>query len=352
MSAPPSDHLSARGHAWVPGRSQRLAACMVTSPQGGFVNLVAADDGRILARAQSLSLRREVRLGSLPSCLIFPSGWQFHCDDHDAVDRIVGADRRNLLHWWEAWHSRLVLAMVPIVAGGVLIWRWGLDLLVALAVALTPAGLPERIDDGHVAFIDQVMADPSALDDGQKGRVRHVFHDIVSVAPEPPFGPYTLLFRDIDGLGPNAFALPGGTIIVTDALVRTFPDPNVIAGVLGHEIAHVSEQHGLKRVYRSIGTFLLVALIAGDVGPIVEDMLLEGALLLSLARSRDQELEADRIGIGLAFEAGYDPEALVHLFEHLSGDNDVPSWLSTHPTLDERVPAILRMADSIGTTAQ
>lgn len=332
MSVSASERLSIKGEAWVLGRSQRLSACMVMSPREGFVNLVAADDGRILARAQTPSLRREVRLGSLPSCLTFPSGWQFHSDDHDAVDRIVGVDRRNLLHRWEAWHSRLVLAMVPIIAGGVLIWRWGLDLLVALAVALTPAELAERIDDGHVAFIDQVMADPSTLDNGQKRRVRLVFHDIVSVAPEPPFGPYTLLFRDIDllfrdidGLGPNAFALPGGTIIVTDALVRTFPDPNVIAGVLGHEIAHVSEQHGLKRVYRSIGTFLLVALIAGDVGPIVEDMLLEGALLLSLARSRDQELEADRIGIGPAFNAGYDPGALTHLFEHLSGDSDMPS---------------------------
>lgn len=336
----------------MPGTSQRLAALMVMSPQGGFVNLVAADDGRVLARARPPSLRRETRLGNLPSCLTFPSGWQFHSDDHVAIDRRVGADRRNLLHRWEAWHSRLVLAMIPIVAGGVLIWRWGLDLLVALAVALTPAGLAERIDDGHVAFIDQVMAVPSALDEGQRESVRLVFRDIVFVAPEPPYGPYTLLFRDITGVGPNAFALPGGTIIVTDALVRTFPDPDVIAGVLGHEIAHVTEQHGLKRVYRSIGTFLLVALIAGDVGPIVEDMLLEGALLLSLARSRDQELEADRIGIGLAFDAGYDPAALVHLFEHLSHASDVPSWLSTHPALDERVPAIRRTANHISQSAR
>ncbi len=325
---------------------------MVMSPQGGCVNLVAVDDGRVLARAPLPSLRRETRVGSLPSCLAFPSGWEFHSDDHDAIDRLVGADRRNLLHRCEALHSRLVLAMIPIVAGGALIWRWGLDLLVALAVALTPAGLPQTIDDGHVAFIDQVMAVPSALDEGLQERVRRVFQDIVSVAPEPPYGPYTLLFRDITGVGPNALALPGGTIIVTDVLVRTFPDPDVIAGVLGHEIAHVTEQHGLKRVYRSMGTFLLVALVAGDIGPVVEDMLLEGALLLSLARSRDQELEADRIGIGLAFDAGYDPEALVHLFEHLSHASDVPSWLSTHPTRDERIPVIRRTADHLGKTAR
>ncbi len=317
------------------------------SPQEGFITLVAADDGRVLARARPLSLHREARLGSLPSCLTFPSGWQFHSDDHDTVDRLVGARRRNLLHRWEAWRMRLILVMIPGIAGGLLIWRWGLDLLVALAVALTPASLTETIDEGHVAFIDQVMAEPSALEDRRKEEVRLIFQDIVSVAPEAPFGPYTLLFRDISAVGPNAFALPGGTIVVTDALVRTFPGPDVIAGVLGHEIAHVSEHHGLKRVYRSMGTFLLVALIAGDVGPIIEDMLLEGALLLSLARSRDQELEADRIGIGLAFDAGYDPEALVHLFEHLSADSGMPSWLSTHPAPDERVPAIRRTADEI-----
>ena len=352
MLASVCERLSVMGDAWVPGRSQRLPARMVMSPRGGYVSLVAAQDARILTRAQIPTLRRETRLGSLPSCLAFPSGWQFQSHDHEGVDRIIGVTRHHLLHGWEAWHSRLILAMVPIIAGGVVTWRWGLDLLVALAVALTPAELPDMIDDGHVAFIDQVMADASSLDSEQQARVRSVFQDIVSVAPKPPFGPYTLLFRDIDGLGPNAFALPGGTIVVTDTLVRTFPEPDVIAGVLGHEIAHISEQHGLKRVYRSIGTFLLVALIAGDVGPLVEDMLLEGALLLSLARSRDQELEADRIGVGLAFDAGYDAEALVHLFEHLPSDSDVPSWLSTHPAHEDRVPAIQRMADRLRTTAE
>ena len=352
MSAPPSDRLSASGEAFVPGRSERIDARLVMAPQEGSVHLVAVDDERVLAQARTRSLSRETRLGNLPACLTFPSGWQFHSNNHDAVDGLLGDDRRSLLHRWEAWRSRLVLVLVPVIAGGILIWRWGLDLLVALAIALTPAGLPESIDDGHVAFIDHVLADPSALDETRMEEVRLVFRDVVAVAPEPPFGSYTLLFRNIDGLGPNAFALPGGTIIVTDELVRTFADSAVIAGVLGHEIAHIAEQHGLKRVYRSIGTFLLVGLIAGDVGPVVEEMLLEGALLLSLARSRDQELEADHIGIGLAHDAGYDPGALVHLFEALGGDSDGSSWLSTHPADDERINAIRRTADRITRTAE
>ena len=254
--------------------------------------------------------------------------------------------RRDRLHRWEAWRPRLVLVVVSGLVAAYTVWRWGLGVLVAVAVAVTPDALPEVIDDGNIAFIDRTLAEPSGLSDAEQDRVRRIFTDIKAVAPKPPFGDYTLFLRSMPEVGPNAFALPGGTIVITDQLVETFPDPDVIAGVLGHEIAHVSGKHGLKQVYRSLGTYLLVALVAGDVGPVLEDMLLEGGLLLSLSYSRRHELEADHIGLALAAKAGYEPEALVRLLEHLtgSGSRSVPSWLSTHPTSDERILEIRRFA--------
>ena len=180
--------------------------------------------------------------------------------------------------------------------------------------------------------------------------MRQVFERLGAVAPAPRFGDYTLVFRSMPKVGPNAFALPGGTVVVTDQLVRSFPETDVIAGVLGHEIAHVAEAHGLRQVYRSLGTYLLVALIVGDVGPILEDMLLEGGLLLSLSHSREHEREADRIGVMLAARAGYDPAAVARFFERMAAGKPAsgPSWLSTHPATGERVLEIRRLAEEIG----
>ncbi len=338
------------GEAYAAGSSRRIAARLRAAADGGAVELVDRDDGTVLASAAPSAIRRERRLGSLPATAHFPGGWRFTSHHHDAVDALLGTDRTDRLHRWEAWRPRLVLVVALAFVAGFAVWRWGLGALVAVALAFTPDALTRAVDDGHLAFADRTLAEPSGLDEEQRNRTRGVFERLGAVAPAPRFGAYKLVFRSMPKVGPNAFALPGGTIVVTDELVRAFPEPDVIAGVLGHEIAHVAEAHGLRRVYRSLGTYLLVAVIVGDVGPVLDDMLLEGGLLLSLAHSREHEREADRIGVGIASRAGYDPAALTRFFERLSADDagGGPSWLSTHPATGERVLEIRRLAEELG----
>ena len=143
---------------------------------------------------------------------------------------------------------------------------------------------------------------------------------------------------------------PAGTIVVTDDLVRGLSETARDAGVLVGTRSRCRRSPRLRQVYRSLGTYLLVTLIAGDVGPVLDDLLLEGGLLLSLSYSREHELEADRIGLTLAARAGYDPAALARFFERMSeGDKGGgPSWLSTHPPTGDRVREIRRLAEEIG----
>ena len=124
-------------------------------------------------------------------------------------------------------------------------------------------------------------------------------------------------------------------------MVTVFDNEDVIAGVLAHEIGHVVEDHGLRQLYRSVGFYVLVALIAGDTGPILEDVLLEGGVLLSLSYSREHERAADAFGLRLADRAGYDPAGLLKFFASLPDARDTQSgWMSTHPASGERVEAI------------
>lgn len=356
MSARRSEEPDGRpaGDAFPAGSSRRLAAHLVEAAGGGGVDLVGSSDGKVLASAARSAIRREPRLGSLPSTIVFPSGWRFQSRDRNGIDALIGPAETDRLHGWEAYRPRLILAVGLALVAAFAVWRWGLGALVAFAVAVTPDALPSAIDEGQIAVVDRALAEPSGLSGSDKARVRQVFGRLKTVAPAPRFGAYTLLFRSMPEVGPNAFAMPGGTVVVTDQLVRAFPDPDAIAGVLGHEIAHVTEAHGLKQVYRSLGTYLLVSLIAGDVGPVLDDLLLEGGLLLSLSYSRKHEREADRIGMTLAAKAGYDPAALALFLEKLTGGrkSDGPSWLSTHPASRDRIAEIRRLAVEIERSAR
>jgi Zn-dependent protease with chaperone function len=141
-------------------------------------------------------------------------------------------------------------------------------------------------------------------------------------------------------MGPNALAMPGGTVVLSDALVEQF-DRDVVAAVLGHEIAHVMEDHSLQRLYRSLGIYVMVALIAGETGPLLEDLLLEGNVLLSLSFSRNQEAAADQIALRLSEAAGYDPAGLKAFFETLAAQvGDGGGWFSTHPGNSDRIADI------------
>ena len=159
---------------------------------------------------------------------------------------------------------------------------------------------------------------------------------------------FKLLFRAMPEAGPNAFALPGGTMVMTDELIREFPSEDVIAGILGHEIGHVVEEHGLRRLYRSLGSYVLIALLAGETGPMLEDILLEGNALMSLSYSRAQESAADEFGLTLSHRAGFDPAGLKVFFERLGMEiGDDVQWMSTHPSHSNRVEAIERYINGL-----
>ncbi len=355
MSAPqfewPTGPLA--GVAYRRGASRRHPARLVKAGDGQAVRLLDLQTGATLTQAASSELRREPRLGSLPSEIRFPDGWLFETPDHAGLDGILRTGAFAWLHRWEAPRPRLALLVPLLAVAGYAAWSWGVGALVAIAVALTPETLTRSIDDGQLAMIDGVLAEPSRLSTDQRARVGHIFERVSVEAEASRFGEYRLEHRRMPGIGPNAFAMPGGTIVLTDALVEEFDDADAIAGVIGHEIAHVLEGHALYQFYRRTGTELLTSLIFGDFGPVIEDMVQQGDMLLGLAYSREDELEADRMGAALATRAGYDPEGLVWFLEELASTHDMPEsdWWSTHPDTAERVEAI-RLLIETGTPAE
>ncbi len=138
----------------------------------------------------------------------------------------------------------------------------------------------------------------------------------------------------------NAFALPGGTIMIHSGLIAKAKSAEEIAGVLAHEISHVTRRHHMRGIIGNLGMFTIVRGFLGDVTGISTDLLTIGATLESMKYSRDYERESDNSGFDLLLKAGISPNGMVSFFKTLDKEHrnlEISNFLSTHPAVKERI---------------
>lgn len=141
----------------------------------------------------------------------------------------------------------------------------------------------------------------------------------------------------------NAFALPGGQIFITAGLYRLFDREDQLAAVLAHEIAHVAARHSAQRIAKSkLTSGLLNAVMVGSGDATVTQITALAGELIHMKFSREDEVEADRLGVFFMTDAGFDPNGMVELMTLLekSGGGRMPEFFSTHPSPDNRIEKI------------
>lgn len=158
----------------------------------------------------------------------------------------------------------------------------------------------------------------------------------------------------------NAFALPGGKVFFSRGLARELKSEAEMAGVLGHEIGHVTARHGNQRMSKQIGYNIILGVGAVAVGAADEEStfrqygeyavpaLAVGGNIVLLKYGRDEELQADMLGVRYMSRAGYDPVGQQRVMEtlgRLGGGGGQIEWLSTHPLSSTRVSRIQSMLD-------
>lgn len=337
MVSEETDRLSG---AWHPPRSSLSHVASLTSEGERLV--VRDTAGAALAEGAVRAVEVSGRVGSVPRRFSFPDGSLFETRDNDAADRLLraaGARPAGFVHWLEQFRPRLALIALAVLLLGLGIYRFALPALVEVAVAVTPPVVPRLMSEGALSTLDRAVFSESRLDPARQAAIRAGFGTIAARSRAGPEA-YTLNFRAGGLIGPNAFALPDGTLVITDELVGLAgADDDMILGVLAHEIGHVEHGHSLRQLYRAAGVAGLVMLIAGDVGSAVEDILAQGGGLLALSYSRAAEREADRRSVDLMLAAGRDPMAIDRFFariEGLTGGEAKTSMLATHPATAER----------------
>jgi len=304
--------------------------------------------------AQALRWREGV--GQTPWYIDLPDGRVFETRAFDAVialrRRVMRRIPQRLLRRLEsarAWNLMGAFCLVMgVVAAGV---YWGLPWLADRSTRFIPLAWEETIGAGVLQTLDATAMSDTTLPDETRTALQATFADLLTAQPAPHYN-FQLHVRHSKALGANAFALPGGIVIITDDLVKLAENQDEVAGVLAHELGHVHHRHGLRGLARASSFSFVLMFVVGDAGSLLNDVAALGTVFLQLSHSRTFEREADAHAVTLMHKTGRDPLALANMLTRLEGvhsqqdpERDAsPSWLSTHPATEERRRAIAAQA--------
>jgi predicted Zn-dependent protease len=177
------------------------------------------------------------------------------------------------------------------------------------------------------------------------------------IVAQTPMANMPWTFQVIDDPEINAFSIPGGHVYVNTGLIANADTASELAGVMAHEISHVVARHGTEQLSRQYGVSVLAGLVLGkDPGQLQQ---VAAAIVANgaMARfSREDEREADELGIKFMYDANYDPRGMAEMFRVLlahqkSDPGRVEAFFATHPTTEERVRDAQKRAEQLGTRA-
>lgn len=151
---------------------------------------------------------------------------------------------------------------------------------------------------------------------------------------------YTIRIAVVNDNVVNAFALPGGRIVVYKALLQQIGSYPELAALLSHEFTHIQNKHSTKSIFRRFGSKVFIGLLFGSFGSVTTVLVNQADNLKHLTYSRRLEKEADMDGLAILLQRNIDPRGFADLFRHLgeaAAGPDIPEFLASHPDIEKRI---------------
>lgn len=276
------------------------------------------------------------RIGNIPRRIRWPDGEEFETIDNDGIDALLGV--RSSGRFVHALERRWGIALLSLAAVGVVIFavlRFGVPAAAGWAAARLPASVDRRIGAQSLQILDRVALRPSRLPVQRQAGLADLFQRMTAGLDDGH--EYRLELRT-GRLGPNAFALPSGIIVMTDELVALAASDEELMAVLAHEIGHVRGRHALRHIIQGAGVSAMALVLLGDVSSI-SALATAAPALLQARHSRDLEREADGFArqwlAANRIPAGRFDEILCRMAGQQTG-SEPPAFLSSHPAMGER----------------
>jgi len=305
-------------------------------------------DGVELRRAPLASLRVSERTKRAPRLVTFEDGAYCEIIDHDTFETMLAATgyREGLVSRAQNSWRLAGLSLLGLVAFVVFSYFYLLPWAAAVAARTVPPSIEAKLGQATLDSLDHGLVTPTRLPEADQRRIRDNFAALRR--PDDPGHDYQILFRKGGRLGANALALPGGTIVVTDELVKLVGTGAGMMGVLAHEAGHVAQRHGLQQVFQASAVGALAAYMFGDISTMLATV---PAAMLSMRYSREHEREADAFAVEVLRDNGLPVTALADALQQLedahtgggrkqAAKDEESGFFSTHPLTRERIDAI------------
>ena len=345
--------ISFSGSWYGSGSSKRVEAGFLVYADGRYI-ITETESGLLINEGFFRDLNISSRLGNTPRYITFENG-KFETGDNNAVDMAVKLAGPSTL----SGIAHILESRLRFIAAAVVLLALFIYVTAVFGVPAASRVLAERVPDKAVEYmsrevmtaLDRIIFSPSGLDAGKREQIETSF--------KPVYQHYHDLtievdFRDGGILGANALALPDGTIIFTDQLVKLARNENELISVLLHEVGHVYHKHGLRSVIQ--GSFLVLAfsIITGDASAVAEILGGASVMFYQMAYSRKFEFEADEFAVNYMIDHNIPLHSFGDILTRLTcgpdydrigecpavKDEDAATWakyLSTHPPTAERV---------------
>jgi Zn-dependent protease with chaperone function len=327
------------------------------------VTLILAGDrlrvtGDAIEREEPLhALRVSEPMGDAPRLISFPGGAHCEVRDHPGLGALLERSGHvdgwvvRLQHRWRAALASVVITVAALAAG----YFWGLPALAEWIAFSIPEKLLVQMGSGTLQFLDRAALRPTKLPAARQQELRHAFDRLV--APDGVKARHEIIFRRGAGVGANALALPDGTIVVTDELVKLAAHDEEIIAVLAHELGHLNRRHSLRMLIQGSIVAFVIAWYIGDVSNVAAGL---PALLLQARYSRDNEREADHFAAAMLKANGISPRRLGDMLLKLEAahrarvegkdkrrqddgaDGPLTDYYSSHPATRERIESLAK----------
>ncbi|OZG71556.1 peptidase M48 [Hahella sp. CCB-MM4] len=307
--------------------------------------------------------RIQVKMGGASNRLVFIThpdypDWNLYTSDRSVLknpdlhlDPSLQGQLRSARNVRRFSWAVLFLVAFLIVAAPVSVFVF-MDSITAVVARQVPVEWEEKI--GKTAF-GQYQVESNLLDSEEGEKAIAALTDPLINAVQDDRFTYKIYVSDSPDL--NAFALPGGYIVINAGLILAADNGEEVLGVMAHEISHVTEQHGVRNIIAATGTYTLIQAMFGDVSGLLATVVNAAPFLLNQSYSRDFEADADEKGLQLLQRAEINPTGMISFFEKIIEeekkrmeqieDDDTRElleqsmgFLSSHPATEERIASL------------
>ncbi|GAA0361555.1 M48 family metallopeptidase [Bowmanella denitrificans] len=325
-----------QGKLYAPGSSQ---SCEVQ---------VRFDAGELCLQADGVwhsyeksGLSSPAALGRMPREIRLPDGGLLQVAADKALNQWLDGDglsARLAAMETNRWGILASLILAPLCLFA--LFKYAIPALAIGFAQYVPQSYVQIASEHTLLALDQSLLDPSELDAAtQKDYLDYWQNTVTQLGLSP--ASYHIQFRHAETLGPNAFALPDGTIVITDQLVTLLEnDKEVLQAVLLHEIGHVEHRHSMRLIAQTLVSSVVISYMFGDLSGMAD--LFAGASTTLVQNQFSQELEwqADGYALTQLDKLGKGRDSFAQAMEKLASlapSSSMERWLSSHPMLKDRI---------------